>query len=189
MLRATPGLNDIRPGDANETAVAWRVALAQAHTPTALVLSRQAIATLDRDKYASADGLEKGGYVLADCEGYPEIILIGTGSELPLVVEAHERLTADGVRSRVVSLPSWHLFEAQDQAYRQEVLPQCVRTRLAVEQAGRLGWERYVGAEGATITMSSFGASAPLPELQHKYGFTVENILETARKLIDRNTL
>jgi len=187
-LRAIPGLDTIRPGDANEVAAAWKVALSHTHEPTALILSRQAIPTLDRTKYASADGLEKGGYVLADAQGGdPEIILIGTGSELPLVVAAHEKLTAEGVRSRVVSLPSWFLFEKQDQAYRQSVFPDTVRTRLAVEQAGPLGWDRYVGPYGGTITMKSFGASAPLAALQGKFGFTVDNVCAVARQLIEKN--
>jgi transketolase len=187
-LRAIPGLDTIRPGDANEVAVAWKVAVRRSHQPTALIFSRQAIPTLDRSKYAPADGLEKGGYVLADAEGGdPEIILIGTGSELPMVVAAHEKLTAQGVRSRVVSLPSWFLFEKQDDAYRRSVLPDKVRARLAVEQAGGLGWDRYVGHYGGTITMSTFGASAPLGALQEKFGFTVDNVCAVARKLIEAN--
>jgi len=186
-LRAIPGLDTIRPGDANEVAVAWKVALSHTHEPTALIFSRQAIPTLDREKYASADGLERGGYILADCEGEPEIILIGTGSELPMVVAAHEKLTSEGVRSRVVSLPSWYLFEKQDDAYREAVFPDGVRARLAVEQAGAMGWDRYVGHDGGTITMSTFGASAPLAKLQEKYGFTVDNICAVARKLIEKN--
>jgi transketolase len=187
-LRAIPGLDTIRPGDANEVAVAWKVALRRSNVPTTLIFSRQAIPTLDRSKYASADGLEKGGYVLADAQGGdPEIILIGTGSELPMVAAAHERLTAEGVRSRVVSLPSWYLFEKQDQAYRESVLPHAVRARLAVEQAGSLGWDRYVGHDGGTITMSTFGASAPITKLQEKFGFTVDNVCSVARKLIEAN--
>ena len=186
-LRAIPGLDTIRPGDANEVAVAWKVALSHTHEPTALILSRQTITTLDRDKYASAEGLRKGAYVLADCADIPEIILIGTGSELPMVVSAHERLTAGGVRSRVVSMPSWFLFEQQDLAYRQTVLPHATRARLAVEQAGAFGWDRYVGYDGGTITMKTFGASAPLAELQEKYGFTVDNICAVARDLISKN--
>jgi transketolase len=186
-LRAIPGLDTIRPGDANEVAAAWKVALSHTHEPTALIFSRQAIPTLDRTKYASAEGLEKGGYILGDCEGQPEIILIGTGSELPMVVAAHEKLTGEGVKSRVVSLPSWYLFEKQDDAYREEVFPDAVRARLAVEQAGALGWDRYVGHDGGTITMNTFGASAPLAKLQEKYGFTVDNICAVARKLIEKN--
>ncbi|WP_333574139.1 transketolase [Sphingomonas sp.] len=186
-LRAIPGLDTIRPGDANEVAVAWKVALEHSHEPTALILSRQAIPTLDRSKYASADGLERGGYVLADAEGgAPEVILIGTGSELPMVVDAHERLTADGIRSRVVSLPSWYLFEKQDRAYRESVLPPAITARLAVEQAGSFGWDRYVTSDGGTITMSTFGASAPLAKLQEKYGFTVDNIVQMARELMEK---
>ncbi|MET0247636.1 MAG: transketolase [Sphingomonas sp.] len=186
-LRAIPGLDTIRPGDANEVAVAWKVALEHTHEPTALIFSRQAIPTLDRNRYASADGLAQGGYILGDAEGGdPEIILIGTGSELPMVVDAHERLTAQGVRSRVVSLPSWFLFEQQDRAYREAVLPPAVTTRLAVEQAGSFGWDRYVTSDGATITMSTFGASAPLAKLQEKYGFSVDHIVEQARTLLDR---
>ena len=185
-LRAIPGLNTIRPGDANEVSVAWKVALEQTNAPSALIFSRQAIPTLDRSKYAPASGLEKGGYVLADCEGDPELILIGTGSELPLVVAAHERLVGEGVRSRVVSLPSWYLFEKQDRAYRESVLPPNCRARLAVEQAGALGWDRYVSSEGATITMSTFGASAPLAKLQEKFGFTLDNVCQVARNLIGK---
>lgn len=185
-LRAIPGLDTIRPGDANEAAVAWKVALTHTREPTALIFSRQAIQTLDRSKYASASGLEKGGYVLADCEGDPEIILIGTGSELPMVVDAHEKLIAEGVKSRVVSLPSWYLFEKQDRAYRESVLPPKIRTRLAVEQAGSIGWDRYVTSEGATITMSTFGASAPIAKLQQKFGFTLDNVCEVARELMEK---
>lgn len=188
-LRAIPELNTIRPGDANEVAAAWRVALGHTHEPTALIFSRQAIPTLDRRKYASADGLEKGGYILGDTQGGdPEIILIGTGSELPMVVAAHEKLTGEGVRSRVVSLPSWYLFEMQDDAYRESVFPPAVRARLAVEQGGSMGWDRYVGHEGGTITMKTFGASAPLAKLQEKFGFTVDNICGVARALMDKNT-
>lgn len=186
-LRAIPGLDTIRPGDANEVAVAWKVALEHTHEPTALVFSRQAIPTLDRDKYAGAEGLEKGGYVLGDAAGgAPEIILIGTGSELPMVVAAHEQLAASGVRSRVVSLPSWYLFEKQEREYRESVLPPSVTLRLAVEQAGSMGWDRYVTSDGATITMSTFGASAPITKLQEKYGFTVDNIVKVARELLEK---
>ncbi len=185
-LRAIPGLDTIRPGDANEVSVAWKVALTHTREPTALIFSRQAIPTLDRSKYAPASGLEKGGYVLADCEGDPEIILIATGSELPMVVGAHEKLTAEGVKSRVVSLPSWYLFEKQDKAYRESVLPPRIRTRLAVEQAGAIGWDRYVTSEGATITMSTFGASAPIAKLQEKFGFTLDNVCKVARELMEK---
>jgi transketolase len=189
-LRAIPGLDAIRPGDANEVAVAWQVALARTNGPTALILSRQALPTIDRGKYASAEGLRKGAYVLADTKdgADPEIILVATGSELSLALAAHEQLAADGVRSRVVSMPSWYLFEQQDHAYRDHVLPPYVRVRLAIEQAGALGWDRYVGADGATITMSTFGASAPLAKLQQKFGFTRDNVLKVARQLMEAHT-
>ena len=187
-LRAIPGLDTIRPGDASETAVAWKVALEHTREPTALILSRQPIPTLDRSKYSAADGLEKGGYVLADSAGdSPELILIGTGSELPLVVAAHEKLASEGVKCRVVSLPSWTLFEKQDRAWRDSVFPPSVRARVAVEQGGSLGWDRYVGQDGATITMSTFGASAPLAKLQTKFGFTVDNVCKVAREVLERN--
>ncbi|CCW17050.1 Transketolase [Sphingobium indicum BiD32] len=184
-LRAIPGLDVIRPGDANETAVAWKMALHATDHPTALIFSRQSIPTLDRRRYVDAGGLEKGGYVLAESEGTADIILIGTGSELPLVVAAHERLTGEGIRSRVVSLPSWYLFEQQSEAYRQSVLPRGVRARLAVEQGGALGWDRYVGTDGASITMSTFGASAPIAALQEKFGFTLDAVCLAARKLVE----
>ncbi|MEH3106223.1 MAG: transketolase [Sphingomonas fennica] len=187
-LRAIPGLDTIRPGDANETAEAWRVALSHSDQPSALILSRQAIPTIDRAKYAPAAGLARGAYVLGDAEGGdPQVILIGTGSELPLVVQAHEELTRRGIRSRVVSMPSWHLFEKQDDEYRESVLPDAVRARLAVEQAGSMGWDRYVGHDGGTITMSTFGASAPLSKLQEKYGYTVDNICDVAIRLMEKN--
>jgi transketolase len=182
-LRAIPGLDTVRPGDANEVAYAWRGAIEHADRPSALVLSRQAMTTLDRTNYASADGVLKGGYILADSED-PEVILIATGSELQLVVQAHEKLIAEGVRSRVVSLPSWFRFELQDEEYRNSVLPPKVKARLAVEMAGEMGWTRYVGLEGDTITMSTFGASAPLAKLADKYGFTVDNVAKKARELI-----
>ncbi|QNQ11132.1 transketolase [Sphingomonas alpina] len=186
-LRAIPGLDTIRPGDANEAAEAWKVALTHTHEPSVLIFSRQAIPTLDRSKYAPASGLARGAYILADAEGgHPEIILIGTGSEVPMVVAAHERLTASGIRSRVVSMPSWYLFEKQDRAYRDSVFPRSVPARLAVEQGGELGWDRYVGLDGRTITMSTFGASAPLAKLQDKYGFTVENIVAVAEQMLEK---
>jgi transketolase len=186
-LRAIPGLNTIRPGDANEVAEAWKVAVESTHEPTVLVLSRQALPTLDRSRLAGADGLRRGAYVLADAaDGDPEVIPIATGSEVSLALDAHDRLAADGVRSRVVSMPSWHAFEKQDDAYRVSVFPRSVRARLAIEQAGSLGWDRYVGFDGATITMSTFGASAPLAKLQAKYGFTVDNAVKMARELIGK---
>ncbi len=184
-LRAIPGLDTIRPSDANEVVAAWKAVLKDASTPAALIMSRQALPTLDRTKYASADGLEKGGYVLADSDGTPEVILIATGSEVSLVVEAHEKLTADGVKSRVVSMPSWYRYELQDAAYKESVLPREVRARVAVEMAGSIGWDRYVGLDGATVTMSTFGASAPLAKLQDKFGFTVDNVVKVARQVME----
>ena len=187
MLRATPGLDTIRPGDANEVSVAWKAALEAGNNPTALVLSRQALPTIDRAKFASAEGLLKGGYVIADSDGEPELILIATGSELSLAIAAYEKLIEQGVAARVVSLPSWHRYEMQDAAYKESVLPKGVRARVAIEQAGEIGWDRYVGLDGATITMSTFGASAPLAKLQDKYGFTVDNVLKVSRALLGKD--
>ena len=181
-LRAVPGLLVIRPSDANEVGQAWRVVMAQRHTPAALVLTRQALPTLDRERYGAASGLAKGGYVLADSDGDPEVILIATGSEVHLAIAAHEQLTADGVRCRVVSMPCWELFEAQPQEYRDAVLPPSVTARVAVEQASVLGWERYTGAEGAVVGMHTFGASAPLKALAAKFGFTPDAIVNVARE-------
>ncbi len=184
-LRAVPGLDTIRPGDANEVAAAYKAVLKDASTPAALILSRQALPTLDRTKYASADGVEQGGYVLADSDGTPDVILIATGSELSLAIDAHEKLAADGVKSRVVSMPSWYRYELQDAAYKESVLPREVRARVAVEMAGSIGWDRYVGLDGATVTMSTFGASAPLAKLQDKFGFTVDNVVKVARQVME----
>ncbi|UAK23513.1 transketolase [Sphingomonas nostoxanthinifaciens] len=184
-LRAIPGLNTIRPGDANEVAWAWKSALRTGDKPTALILSRQALPTLDRGKYANAEGVMRGAYVLASAED-PEVILIGTGSEVSLVVDAHEKLTAEGVRSRVVSMPSWYLFELQDDAYKDSVLTPGVEARLAVEMGGEIGWDRYVGSKGRTITMSTFGASAPLAKLQEKFGFTVDNAVKVAKDMLGK---
>ncbi|MEG3164939.1 transketolase [Sphingomonas sp. PB2P19] len=184
-LRAIPGLDTIRPGDANEVAAAYKAVMQDASTPTALVLSRQALPTLDRTKYASADGVAKGGYVLADCDGTPDVILIATGSELSLVVDAHEKLIADGVKSRVVSMPSWYRYELQDLDYKESVLPKAVSARVAVEMAGEIGWARYVGLSGRVIAMTTFGASAPLAKLADKYGFTVDNVVKVARETME----
>lgn len=189
-LRAIPGLVDLRPGDANEVAEAWRWLMPRRHDPVALLLSRQALPTLDRQMYAPASGLVQGAYVLADPPGgrAPEVILIATGSEVGLVVGAYEALTAEGVAARVVSMPSWALFDRQDAAYREAVLPASVRARVAVEQASTLGWERYVGSGGAIIGMSTFGASAPLKALQSKFGFTPEAVVARAKEQIARHT-
>jgi len=187
-LRAIPHLDTVRPGDANEAAVAWREALSRTEGPTALILSRQALPTIDRSHYASAEGLAKGAYVLADPRGgqAPALILIATGSEVHLVVAAHERLAAEGIYTRVVSMPSWLRFEQQSSAYRDAVLPPGIHARIAVEQAGPMGWDRYVGPRGRTITMSGFGASAPLAALQEKFGFTVDNVVAVARAMIGK---
>ena len=184
-LRAIPGLTVIRPCDANEVAEAWRVVMEFRHEPAALVLTRQDVPILDRSRYASAEGLRRGGYVLADPpEGEPELILIATGSEVQLAAAAYEELVAGGVRARVVSLPSWELFDRQPREHRDEVLPPGVTARVAVEQASTLGWERYVGRRGAVIGMHTFGASAPLRDLQRKFGFTPERVVEVAREVL-----
>jgi transketolase len=183
-LRAVPHLVTIRPCDANEVVEAWKVVLKLKHQPAALIMSRQPLPTLDRSKYAPASGVAKGAYVLADSGGKPDLILIGTGSEVSLCVDAYERLIKDGVRARVVSMPSWDLFEHQDAAYRASVLPPDVTRRVAVEQAATFGWARYVGDEGAIIGMHTFGASAPLKELQKKFGFTPDNVYQTAKNLL-----
>jgi transketolase len=186
-LRAIPGLVTIRPGDANEVAEAWRVILGSRHEPVCLILSRQALPTLDRSKYAAASGLARGGYVLADAPGgHPEVLLLATGSEVALCVAAHELLGKEGLRSRVVSLPSWELFDRQDQAYKDAVLPPSVRARVSVEQGSTLGWERYVGSTGRAIGMRTFGASAPLKELQKKFGFEPGNVVSAAREQLTR---
>jgi len=185
-LRAIPGLTTLRPCDANETAEAWRTALSQAG-PACLVLSRQALPTLDRARYASARGLARGAYVLADHgSGPPALILMATGSEVSLCVAAYERLAREGVGVRVVSMPSWELFEAQDEAYRRAVLPPRVTARVAVEAAASLGWDRYVGAEGEVIAMRSFGASAPIEALRARFGFTPDDVLAAARRQLAR---
>ena len=189
-LRAIPGLIVIRPCDANEVAEAWRAALAERHSPVALVLTRQDVPVLDRERYASAAGLRRGGYVLADAEpdSEPELILIATGSDVAITVEAHETLAADGVRSRVVSLPSFELFARQDEQYREEVLPSAVTARVSVEEASTLGWDRFVGRTGEAIGMHTFGTSAPLKDVLGRYGFTPERIVDTAREVLDRTT-
>jgi transketolase len=184
-LRAIPGLDVIRPADANEVAEAWRVAIDRSHQPVALVLTRQSVPVFDRSKYASAEGLRRGGYVLADAEGgEPDVILIGTGSEVALALAAHEELSGEGVRSRVVSLPCWELFDRQEDAYRDEVLPPTVTARVSVEEASTLGWDRYVGTDGVKIGMHTFGTSAPLKDVQTKFGFTPDRVAEVAKELL-----
>src|SRR5436190_5584082 len=186
-FRAEPGLVVLRPADANEVVEAYRYIMQLKHKPAVLALSRQALPTLDRSKYASASGLARGAYVLADAPGgKPDVILIASGSEVSLCVEAHEKLRADGIRSRVVSMPSWDIFEHQTQEYRDSVLPPDVTARVAIEQASTLGWERYVGLTGRVIGMHTFGASAPLKELQRKFGFEPSEIIAAAKKQIGR---
>jgi transketolase len=187
-LRAIPGLVTLRPADANEVVEAYRTVLPFRHEPVALALSRQPLPTLDRKRYADASGVARGAYVLADSAGagLPEVILIATGSEVILAVEAHEKLTTEGVRSRVVSMPSWELFDRQPPEYRERVLPPSVRARIAVEQASTLGWDRWVGPEGRIIGMRTFGKSAPLKELQKRFGFEPEHVVAAAHEVLGR---
>jgi transketolase len=186
-LRAIPGLIVLRPADANEVAEAWRVALGHKHQPACLILSRQNLPTFDRTRYAAASGTARGAYVLADAvAGRPAVILIGSGSEVALCVAAYERLAGEGIAARVVSMPSWELFEQQDDAYRHAVLPPGVTRRVAVEQASTLGWERYVGLSGRIIGMKTFGASAPLKDLLVKFGFTGEHVYTAAKEQLAR---
>jgi len=186
-LRAMPGLVTLRPGDANEVVEAYRYVAQLRHQPAVMVLSRQPLPTLDRTKYAPASGVARGAYVLGDAPGgEPQVILIATGSELCLAVAAHEKLTAEGIRSRVVSMPSWDIFENQTQAYRDSVLLPSVTARIAIEQASTFGWERYVGTAGRVIGMKTFGASAPLKELQKKFGFEPERVVSIAKELLGR---
>jgi transketolase len=184
-LRAVPGLTLLRPGDANEIVEAYRVIMTLRHRPAVIVVSRQPLPTLDRTRYASAAGVARGAYVLADAPGGPpELILIATGSELALAAQAHELLVASGIRSRMVSMPSWDLFERETPAYRDSVLPRQVKARVAVEQASAFGWERYVGESGRVVGMQTFGASAPLKELQKHFGFEPEHVAAVARELV-----
>jgi transketolase len=185
-LRAIPGLDVIRPADANEVAEAWRAAIDRHHQPVAMVLTRQNVPVFDRAKYASAEGLRRGGYVLADAagDGGPEVILIATGSEVALAVSAHEELLGEGVRSRVVSMPCCELFDRQEREYRDEVLPPGVTVRVSIEEASTLGWDRYVGSEGVKVGMHTFGTSAPLKDVQTKFGFTPDRVAEAAKELL-----
>src|SRR5437773_5668237 len=186
-LRAIPGLITLRPADANEVVEAWRVIMALRHDPVVLVLSRQAMPTIDRSRYAPASGLAQGAYVLADpARGEPDLLLLATGSEVALCLAAFEALAADGFRVRVVSMPSWELFERQPEAYRESVLPAWVRARVAIEQASVFGWDRYVGPAGEIIGMHTFGASAPLKALQTKFGFTPDRVVHAARQALAR---
>jgi transketolase len=182
-LRAIPGLITMRPADANEVVEAWRVIMRLRHKPVALVLSRQSLPTLDRSKYAPASGVANGAYVLADTEeGKPDVLLLATGSEVSLCIQAYEQLKTEGIKVRVVSMPSWELFEQQSQEYRESVIPAKVTARISVEEASTLGWARYIGLTGHSIGMKTFGASAPLKELQKKFGFTLENVIAAVRE-------
>jgi transketolase len=187
-LRAIPGLITLRPADANEVVEAWRVIMQLRHEPVALILTRQAVPTFDRTKYASADGLKRGAYVLADAaDGRPDVLLLATGSEVTTCLDAYERLGSEGIKARVVSMPSWELFERYCRTfpqYRDEVLPERVTARVSVEKAATLGWSRYVGSHGDSIGMETFGASAPLKELQQKFGFTVDHVVNAAKQQI-----
>jgi transketolase len=187
-LRAIPGLVVLRPADANEVVEAYRYVMQLTHEPAVLVLSRQALPIIDRKKYAPASGLLKGAYVLGESPGGdPEVILIASGSEVSLAVEGHEKLLASGVRSRLVSMPSWEIFDHQSREFRDSVLPPDVRARIAIEQASTFGWERYTGLDGRIIGMKTFGASAPLKELQKKFGFQPEQVVSAAKELLRKN--
>ncbi|MGA7631972.1 MAG: transketolase [Terriglobales bacterium] len=182
-LRAVPGLMTLRPADANEVIEAWKVIMQQTKHPVALILTRQALPTFDRTKYASAAGVARGAYIIADAEGgKPQVILMATGSEVYLCIDAYEKLKAEGIRARVVSMPSWDLFEHQDQSYRDQVLPPDVTARVAVEMASTFGWAQYTGPKGHIIGMRTFGASAPLKDLQRKFGFTTDAVIQAARE-------
>jgi len=186
-FRAMPNMLVLRPGDANEVTESYKVIMQYTHAPATLVLSRQAMPTLDRTKYAPASGVAKGAYVLADAEGgKPEVILLATGTELQHVVAAHEQLKSQGIKSRVVSMPSWDLFEQQDAAYKESVLPAAVTARVSIEMAATLGWDRYIGPKGKAIGMHSFGASAPLKDLLKKFGFGPEQVVAAAKQLLGR---
>ncbi|HEX6665571.1 MAG TPA: transketolase [Solirubrobacterales bacterium] len=183
-LRAIPHLDVVRPADANEVAEAWKLVIGRTHNPVALVLTRQNVPVFDRSRYASAAGVQKGGYVLADCEGEPELILIATGSEVQLAIAAHEQLSGEGVASRVVSMPCWEVFDRQDVDYRHEVLPPGCAARIAIEEGSPMGWERYVGEAGKIVGMETFGQSAPFKDVEEEFGFTAERVIQVARELL-----
>jgi transketolase len=186
-LRSIPGLIVLRPSDANEVVEAWRVILQRSHQPVTLILSRQALPTLDRTRYAPASGLARGAYILADAvNGKPDVLLLATGSEVALCIEAYEQLKTEGIQVRVVSIPSWELFEQQSRDYRDQVLPPDVTARVAIEQAAAFGWERYIGLTGCCIGMHTFGASAPLQDLQQKFGFTPDHLLAAIKAQLQR---
>jgi transketolase len=187
-LRAIPGLVTLRPADANEVTEAWRVIIGLQHQPACLVLSRQPLPTFDRARYAPAAGVCRGAYILADADNAkPAVILIGTGSEVALCIKTYEQLKHEGIPARVVSMPSWELFEQQDQDYRDRVLPPDLTARVSVEMGSVLGWDRYVGATGARIGMQTFGSSAPLKDLLKTFGFTPEKVLAAAKEQIAKS--
>ena len=184
-LRAMPNLIVLRPGDANEVVEAWKIIAQLQNQPVALVLTRQALPTVDRTKYGAASGTAKGGYILAEATGgVPEVILIGTGSEVALCLEAYEKLQAERIKARVVSMPSWEIFDNQEDAYRETVLPSSITARVSVEMAATFGWEHFVGLKGRKVGMHRFGASAPLKDLLKFFGFTVEEVVAEAHKAI-----
>jgi transketolase len=186
-LRSLPGMLVIRPCDANEVVEAWKIIMKQQHTPVALILTRQALPTLDREKYAAASGLARGAYVLADApNGKPDVLLLATGSEVALCVQAYEQLKNDGIKARVISMPCWRLFEAEDQAYRESIIPPSVKARVSVEEGSTFGWERYIGEQGESLGMHFFGASAPLKVLQKKFGFTADHVVQQAKIQLQR---
>ena len=185
-LRAIPHLQLIRPGDANETAVAWKIAIESSHCPTILIFSRQNLPTLDRSLYASAEGVRRGAYILKDApNGKPDLILIATGSEVSLIAAAQQKLQEEGIAVRSVSMPSWEIFNAQSEEYRHAVLPPSVAAKLAVEAGVSQGWEKYVGDRGGTLCINTFGASAPGPKVMSEFGFTVENVCKQAKNLLE----
>ena len=185
-LRAIPGLMTIRPGDANEVVEAWRVIMQLQRQPVVLALTRQAVPTLDRTRYASAGGLAKGAYVLADAsDGNPDVLLLTSGSEVSLCVEAYEQLKGEGIKARVVSMPSWELFEQQSQTYRESVIPPAVTARVSVEQATTFGWSQYVGLKGSSIGMHTYGASAPIQDVLKHFGFTVERVVAAVKQQLE----
>jgi transketolase len=181
-LRSIPGLITLRPADADEVAEAWRVIIGLKDRPVCLALSRQPLPTFDRKRYAAAAGVARGAYVMADAGDKPDVILIGTGSEVALCAEVHETLKQGGISARVVSMPSWELFEQQDQTYRDSVLPPDVTARVSVEAGSVIGWDRYVGMSGAKVGMHTFGASAPIEDLMTKFGFSPEKVLAAAKQ-------
>ncbi|MCY2971800.1 MAG: transketolase, partial [Planctomycetota bacterium] len=192
-LRAMPGLTIIRPCDSNEVVEAWRFIMPIKHEPIVLVLTRQDLPTLDRTKYSPAKGLTRGAYILADASkgNKPDVILIATGSEVSMCIEAHEKLVAEGIKSRVVSIPSWEIYNhycSKNPGYSEEVFPTSVRARVAVEMASTFGWEKFVGLDGVTIGMRSFGASAPLKDLQKKFGFSTDAVIAAAKDQIKKNS-